>query len=205
MFLRMDIIHNEAWLALDAAVNIRTDVPHPYRLMTLATVDEDLKPRARTVVLRGIDFNTQNLEFHTDIRSPKWDELSERPHAHILFYDPEKKVQLRFDGQVQLFGPDSIENKTIWDKLSPFTKLTYCGQAPGIKICDLGRIAKSTQTEVPSDEELAKGKANFGVCMFKAQTLDWCLLSRGENNRALFEYGKSGVQSTEWLGKWVAP
>lgn len=205
MFLRIDIIHNEAWVELDAAVNTHSEAPHPFRLMTLATIDDQLKPQARTVVLRDLDFNAQSLEFHTDIRSPKWNVLSARPDAQILFYDPEKKLQLRFDGQVQIFGPDSPESQAAWDKLSPFTKSTYSNQAPGVVVSELGRIAKSTQSEVPSDEDLAEGRANFGVCVFKAQNLDWCRLSRGENHRAVFDYSKSGVQSSDWLGMWVAP
>jgi pyridoxine/pyridoxamine 5'-phosphate oxidase len=60
-------IRERTWIELDRAVH---DRHHEWRTPVLATVGEDGKPNARTVVLRQADAKLQSLQFYTDRRSP---------------------------------------------------------------------------------------------------------------------------------------
>ena len=67
--------------------------------MTLATATVDGIPSARMVVLRG--FDNDGFCFYTDYDSRKGKELSENPHAAIVFYWRELDRQVRITGMVK--------------------------------------------------------------------------------------------------------
>ena len=64
---------------------------HTPSIATLANGEVSL----RTVVLRNTLPIERELRFHTDIRSPKWNELSINPSISALFYDASERIQLR--------------------------------------------------------------------------------------------------------------
>jgi pyridoxamine 5'-phosphate oxidase len=70
-------------------------LPEP-NAMTLATVDERLRPAARIVLLKG--FDDAGFVFFTNYRSRKGAELVAHPHATLLFYWTELERQVRIDG-----------------------------------------------------------------------------------------------------------
>ena len=72
-------------------------LPEP-NAMTLATVDERLRPAARIVLLKG--FDEAGFVFFTNYRSRKGAELAAHPHASLLFYWIELERQVRIDGLV---------------------------------------------------------------------------------------------------------
>lgn len=79
-----------AWL--DEAV--AADLTEPNG-MTLATVDADLQPSARVVLLRGID---DGLVFFTNYDSRKGRELRGNPRAAAVLWWPELSRQVRVTG-----------------------------------------------------------------------------------------------------------
>ena len=90
---------NQAWGLLEEG---QADGQSPFRLMSLATVDREGQPQARHVVLRGVDRAGENLEFHTDIGSSKCAELQANPQAQLLFWDPERAIQLRLHARIAM-------------------------------------------------------------------------------------------------------
>lgn len=187
----------DAWRRLTEAV---TDPEHPYRNLSLATVDENGDPQVRFLVLRDVDRVQRFLEFHTDTRSPKWAELQSRPRLSVLGYDPGDRLQLRLRGTAQLFPPGSDENAFAWNKLSPWTKTTYCGGPPGdiLALPEPGEI----RSEPPSEAETEMGRDRFGVIAFRATMLDWFQHKRGQIRRVKFRYAGNGSLVD---ANWIAP
>ena len=67
--------------------------------MTLATCTPDAYPSARMVLLKGVD--ARGLVFFTDYRSRKGHELTDNPHAALVFWWHELERQVRVVGAVQ--------------------------------------------------------------------------------------------------------
>ena len=66
--------------------------------MTVATVDADGLPDARTVLLKGVD--ERGFVFYTNLRSAKGAELAANPKAALLFHWKSLKRQVRVRGPV---------------------------------------------------------------------------------------------------------
>ena len=74
-----------------------TQKTHPFRYFTLGTVGLDRFVRQRTVVLR--DFSEDlKCSFYTDFRSKKIIHIKENNKVGLLFYDPEKLLQIKIEG-----------------------------------------------------------------------------------------------------------
>jgi pyridoxamine 5'-phosphate oxidase len=67
--------------------------------MTLATVNDEGKPSARIVLLKGFDKN--RFTFYTNYTSRKGKEIDQNPFVSLLFFWPELERQIRIGGQIQ--------------------------------------------------------------------------------------------------------
>ncbi len=67
--------------------------------MTLATASAKGKPSARIVLLKGVD--RRGFSFYTNYESSKGRQLSENPHAALLFHWPQFERQIRIEGSVE--------------------------------------------------------------------------------------------------------
>lgn len=67
--------------------------------MTLATADAQGRPSARMVLLKDVD--EQGVVFYTNFQSRKGNDLTENPHAALLFYWESLSTQVRIEGQVE--------------------------------------------------------------------------------------------------------
>lgn len=88
----------EKWF--NDTIEAKIDLPDA---MTLATATTDGIPSARMVVLRGFDEN--GFCFYTDYDSQKGLELTENPHAALVFYWRELDRQVRCNGTVEKMAP----------------------------------------------------------------------------------------------------
>lgn len=191
-------VHAHAWEALIEATK---DKESPYRCLTLGTVDRIGQPQLRTLILRDVSRDIRQLEFHTDIRSPKWKEITIRPNKiSVLGYDPLRRVQLRFVGRATLLGPHSAMQDATWNELPPWTRLTYCGNASGQMLEQPQEVDPDALPPDPADT--AHGQANFGVVSFQAERLDWYQHGRELNRRAIFDYSQA---DRTYKSRWVAP
>lgn len=65
--------------------------------MTLATVDDDGRPHARIVLLKGVD---EGFVFYTNYNSAKGHEIAANTHAAIVFFWKELERQVRIEGTI---------------------------------------------------------------------------------------------------------
>jgi pyridoxamine 5'-phosphate oxidase len=66
--------------------------------MTLATVDQQGRPSARVVLLKGVD--QRGFVFFTNYESRKGQELAGNPQAALVFYWPDQERQVCIAGEV---------------------------------------------------------------------------------------------------------
>jgi pyridoxamine 5'-phosphate oxidase len=74
------------------------DLPEP-NAMTVASVDADGKPSARTVLIKEV--TPAGFVFFTNYESRKGQALISHPHAALLFFWPELERQIRVEGSVE--------------------------------------------------------------------------------------------------------
>jgi pyridoxamine 5'-phosphate oxidase len=67
--------------------------------MTLATVDENNKPHARIVLLKGLDL--KGFVFFTNYNSAKGRDIHSNPHAALVFFWKELERQVRIEGIIE--------------------------------------------------------------------------------------------------------
>ncbi len=87
------LIQFDSWL--EEALKMTDREPNA---MTLATVDEQGMPDARTVLLKGR--SGHGLVFYSNYLSAKGQQLQVRPNAALLFWWPKLERQVRFRGSV---------------------------------------------------------------------------------------------------------
>lgn len=183
-----------AWAALATATD---DANVGFRLLNLCSVDAAGRPQARTVVLRRVDPLARQLEFHTDIRSPKWLEIATNPQVTVLGYCPVSRLQLRLQGTAELCCPGSPAANKAWSQLSGHTQSTYSGGPPGEVPVSEPVSADIATAQCPAT---AGEKSHFGVIKISVSVLDWFLLQRQNNLRALLTYAEEGaVETAQWI------
>jgi|ERR1043166_2145775 pyridoxamine 5'-phosphate oxidase len=77
---------------------VRGTEPMDVNAMTLATADKQGRPSARVVLLKGVD--ERGFVFHTNYESRKSQELTDNPHAALVFYWSEQERQVCVAGEV---------------------------------------------------------------------------------------------------------
>lgn len=85
------IMQFEKWFK--EAVEAKVNEPNA---MTVSTASKDGKPSSRIVLLRN--FNDSGFVFYTNYKSRKGEEISDNPHAALLFFWPELERQVRIEG-----------------------------------------------------------------------------------------------------------
>lgn len=76
--------------------------------MTLATVDSQGLPHARVVLLKGVD--EQGFVFYTNYHSHKGSELTNVPHASLVFWWPSLSRQVRVEGRVEQVSDEESDS-----------------------------------------------------------------------------------------------
>ena len=110
-----------------------TQKGHPLNYCTLGTVGLENLARLRTVVLRQVT-DDLTLAFYTDRRSKKVLHIKENPKASLLFYHPDKLLQIKVEG-IASINRDLKTINTHWKALLSKSKKEYSTtRAPGIPI-----------------------------------------------------------------------
>lgn len=99
------LLENTIWRLLARGA---VDAKHPYRLCSIATVNECGKPDTRNVILRECDIANKSLSFHTDIRSGKVAHFKNHAEVCLLFWDPKQSLQLRVYGMAVIHHLDEM-------------------------------------------------------------------------------------------------
>jgi len=173
---------------------------HPYRTFSLATVD-DRMPNLRTVVLRDFSLDNRFLDCHSDLRSPKVDDLKKNKKFSALFYSSEKKIQLRFKGTVEIFHKNSI-TKQRWDIVTPSSKRCYMGPfSPSESLEEYhANIPDEVKFKDPSDQESSDGYNNFVIIRCHFHEIDFLKLKYSGHQRCKFIFNEENIKVN-----WIAP
>ena len=71
------------------------------------------------MVLRQCVDDRRMLTFHTDVRSPKWQEMAANPQVTVLGYCHQRRLQLRLAGRVACYAAGSDVARAAWRVLPP--------------------------------------------------------------------------------------
>ncbi|GAB4040395.1 MAG: hypothetical protein Fur0014_10880 [Rubrivivax sp.] len=170
-------IETACWLALAEATR---DREHPWRVMTLATVDGD-RADARSVVLRDADAERRRLVFYADARSPKIAQIGASPRGVLVGWWPRPGWQLRLRVSLAV-ETTGLEVSSRWArvKLSPSARDYLAALPPG--------------TPVDRYQPERGSRAHFAVVTATVEEMDWLELHAEGHRRARL----AGAAST-WL------
>lgn len=160
---------------------------HPFKLLTLGTINHEQLPEQRIVVLRNSNEDLK-LTFFTDLRSKKIEHIQNNPIVSAHCYHPQKRLQLTFRAKAMLEkDEDVIQN--LWDKLRPNNRKDYnTKQLPGSLI------------QEPSDVEYLNHQNNFCVVHLNPTKIEYLKLNQPQHLRIVFEKGGNG-----WDGQFLVP
>jgi pyridoxine/pyridoxamine 5'-phosphate oxidase len=180
-----NVIWEELISEMQLVIRQRT---HPFRYPTLATLGLESMPRLRTVVLRHINSDPLRLTFYTDSRSKKIMHIKENNKVSLLCYDPDRMLQLRFDGIAELEKSEKILDHYKAELPEP-TRVEYrSSQDPGSVISD------PEQLEYLEEDDFF---AAIHVYPFKVEYLK---LNRPRHHRIRYSRKDSG-----WVGEYLVP
>ncbi|MBT8038732.1 MAG: pyridoxamine-phosphate oxidase [Xanthomonadales bacterium] len=167
----------------------------PLHTASLATIGEH-GPSLRTVVLRHCDEEQRMLACHGDVRSAKVREAEADPRASWLFYDRERKLQLRLAGLLSIHVDDAFADSR-WDTTTDFGRACYnTERGPGQQVPQPAGAPSLIDNE--KDEQLAR--SHFAVIACRIDFMDWLVLSSRGHRRAHFHWREVG-----WKACWVLP
>ena len=176
------------------AVKSRT----PFHTPSIATLHQG-EVSLRTVVLRKVLAQERELRFHTDVRSPKWQELSQYPSISALFYDAIDRIQLRVKGKAVLHHTNEI-TAVSWQKTSLSSRKCYLTKhnPSSFSAISTSGLTDDIEHENFTLAESESGYSNFGIVSIHVQSIDWLWLNHAGHRRAFFDYEEGRFQ-------WMVP
>lgn len=156
---------------------------HPFRLMTLATMDRNYIPCQRTVVLRAFDSGSMTLRFYTDTRSAKVIHLSDSPNCNIHFYHSRLRMQLSISAIATQVDENQVSE--ILENLN-HTKDYRSIEAPGSLLNFIDDLAYADEI-------------HFTAIDLKCMQIDFLQLSDSDHARVRFQ------RKFGWQGQWLVP
>lgn len=126
---------------------------HEPNAMTLATVDEEGRPAARIVLLKGVD--QKGLTFFTNHESRKGKELLANPRAALVFWWGPLARQVRLEGAIELV--DRAESDAYFQTRPRGSQLAAWASAQSSVIADRAELeaAEHAQRERFGDGEVS--------------------------------------------------
>ena len=176
------------------------DYQDPFHLFYLASSLEEI-PNIRTVVLRNFSMSKKIFEFHSDIRSPKVNQLNVNSNFSALFYNPDTKIQLRFSGTTNILHKDESTQKR-WIGISNSSRRCYLGPYSPSSTIDENHpnIPDEFRFGDPKIEETEKGFENFVIVQCKFTSIDYLSLKYSGHSRCRFDFIGKNVSVC-----WLAP
>jgi general stress protein 26 len=164
-----------------------TEYGHPFRFFTLGTTSINNSPNLRTVVFRDFSENL-NVSFFTDERSEKVAEIIKNPKISILLYHPEKRVQLKIEGNASIIKDDKTIAK-YWNNIDDNSKNDYTTILP-----PGSRVKKISEVEYLNNENY------FCAVTIQPQKIEYLKLAKP--NHIKIKYTKEGDL---WNGEFLVP
>ena len=172
----------KVWSVLEAGLSLRDA---PARQPCFATVSPGGWPEARTVVLRGVDQTTAQVEVHTDLHSGKIASLRANPIAALHVWAPDDALQIRLQARVTISDGNAVQ--AIWEQVPDPSRQSYgISPAPGTPIDAALNYVKKPDP------------ATFAVLTCAVEMIDAVHLGVA-HRRVSFE------REDNWQGQWLAP
>jgi hypothetical protein len=168
------MIEQACWLELGHAAH---DRDHPWRVMTLATVQGD-RAEARSVVLRDVDQARRRVVFYTDARSAKVEQIAANPQGVLVGWWPQPGWQLRLRATLAI-ETNGLDVSSRWArvKLSPSAQDYLAALPPG--------------TPVDRFQPERGSREYFAVVTATIDEMDWLELHTDGHRRARLAGGAS--------------
>jgi hypothetical protein len=194
---RLDDLLQRCWDYLEEGAG---SARSPFHTAVLGTVEAGA-PRLRTVVLRSAERGTSRVFCHTDARSAKARQIGAGAPASWLLYDPERKVQLRLEGQAAVHAEDALAEER-WRASAAGSRRCYLVEpGPGAVLASAGStLPEALRHRRPEPDETEPGRGNFAVVAAAVESIDWLHLTADGHRRARFRRRAHG-----WEADWIAP
>jgi pyridoxamine 5'-phosphate oxidase len=165
------------------------DKHHAWRTPALASVGPQ-GADARTVVLREVDAQTQELRFFSDARAEKIAQLQAQPQATVLMWSPQLSWQLRLRVQMSV-QTEGLAVSSRWARLrlSPAAQDYLAPLAPG-SACQTPGGAPEPATQVSEQRHY------FALLTAQVLAIDWLELHASGHRRAVLDEAGS---------RWLVP
>lgn len=161
------------------------------RYLQLATVRADQRPANRTIVFRGFLDGTNQLQFVTDARNAKADQIEHCAWGEACWYFPKTREQFRLAGALLLVRADQTDStlqkarQTTWQALSDAARTQFAWAHPGKpQVNKDGFDVATPDTTVPLP--------HFCLLLLDPQEVDHLELRGDPQNRWLHQYDGSG-------------
>lgn len=152
-----------------------TDKP---RVCTMATVDKNGHPRARSVVCRRISPDG-SIWIVSDGRSEKSEQLKATPQCELVFWLPTSREQFRVQGSVKVLDERSKEavRVELWKELTDQSRALFFWPSPGAKRLD------APETFKESVESATPPPAHFEVLVVRPRRVEQLQLAGHPHRR----------------------
>ena len=170
--------------------------------LVLSTTGLDNKPNSRVVILRNFSPEEISINIHSDLRANKITEIQKNKNVSLVFYDDNKKIQLRVRGEAKLLE----SSKKSWIKLSNWSRRCYLAKDnPGSESnFPTAGFPENYKSEAPTTEESELGQKNFSVIRVFVDEIEWLFLASQGHRRALFKIERRNSE-IKVTGKWLVP
>jgi len=135
------LVQFEKWFG--QASGARGAEPIDVNAMTLATMDEQGRPSARIVLLKGVD--QRGFVFFTSYESRKGRELAINPQAALVFYWPEQERQVCVAGEVSKLPPE--ESDAYFQSRPRGSQVAACASRQSEAVSDRAALEQQWQQE----------------------------------------------------------
>lgn len=153
-------------------------------------------PALRTVVLRHCIENERVIACHCDRRSAKVCEALDNPRATWLFYDRERKLQLRMAGPATVHLEDDFADRA-WENTRDMGRACYNTiTGPGKNL----PAPAAAPGRINGEDEEQTARSHFAVIACRVEFMDWLVLSVEGHRRAHFHWRREA-----WQGNWISP
>jgi len=202
-------LYTTAWGELAAA---QASAKHGWHLPVLGTASaRSAGPKAelRTVVLRWVNQDHRSIGCHTDRRSLKVNDIQESGEATWLFYDADRKLQLRVSGPT-VAEHDTPRADERWAESNLSSRRCYL--APHAPSAPAGEalsepppnLPEAVQGRVPTEEESNPGRANFAIIATTLTRLEILSLAHDGHERLAVHWpGVAPDAEPRWA--WLMP
>ena len=166
----------------------------------LATVRPNGAPANRTLVFRGFLNKQDALQFVTDRRSEKFEQIHSQALGEVCWYFPKTREQFRLLGALTLISSDTPDpllqtvRQTLWHSLSNNARLQFAWPHPG-------QDRAEVESFQPSPPNPIDPLPNFCVLLLKTIQVDHLELRGQPQNRWLYQLD----QTEKWTQREINP